>query len=544
MMQLLSNLGFRKKLALPIIILALLLLLIGMLGIRGAGELQDVATDLAEQHMPAAVLLLDADRDMYQAFLAERSLILADDPQIQQAIRGEHSENLQQARERVANAAKMENQPELSQRFRDFERQFDQWQKTSSEVVAVATTDRAAAQALTMGRSYDQFSVAREALDQLSGLVGEIADKSGKQAVEIASERIWQQSVAIVLGLVLCVVLVVAFPLFVTRPLDRMLERVRDIAEGDGDLTARIDVRGSDELGQLSDALNRFLERLQGLIREVRDTTSDVEASAGSMASMANENSSLIRQEHASIDQVSTAAAQMSAAIHEVARSAQQAAQASQDAEKLSRESARVVTDNIASMRALAAEVERASEVIGSLEQETNNIGAVLAVIKGIAEQTNLLALNAAIEAARAGEQGRGFAVVADEVRALAARTQESTKDIQEMIERLQSGAQNAVKVMQGGSGRAQESVDRAATVESTLAQAAQGVDSINEMAAHIAAACEQQSSVTEEITRNITEIRDLSDRSAQTSAHGVDSSEQLSATAGRLARLVGRFRV
>ncbi len=544
MLQLLSNLGFRKKLALPIIILALLLLLIGMLGIRGAGELRGVATDLAKQHMPAAVLLLDADRDMYQAFLAERSLILADDPQIQQAIRAEHSENLQQARERVANAAKMENQTELTQRFSDFERQFDQWQKTSNEVVAMATSDRAAAQALTMGRSYDQFSVAREALDQLSGLVGEIAGNAGQQAVDIASERIWQQGVAIILGLLLCVVLVVAFPLFVTRPLDRMLERVRDIAEGDGDLTARIDVRGSDELGQLSDALNRFLERLQGLIREVRDTTADVAASAGVMASMADENSALIRQEHASVDQVSTAAAQMSAAIHEVARSAQQASQASQDAEKLSRESARVVTDNIASMRALAAEVERASEVIGSLEQETNNIGAVLAVIKGIAEQTNLLALNAAIEAARAGEQGRGFAVVADEVRALAARTQESTKDIQEMIERLQSGAQNAVKVMQGGSGRAQESVDRAASVESTLAQAAQGVDSINEMAAHIAAACEQQSCVTEEITRNITEIRDLSDRSAQTSAQGVDSSQQLSATAGRLAKLVARFRV
>ncbi|WP_417663229.1 methyl-accepting chemotaxis protein [Pseudomonas sp.] len=248
--------------------------------------------------------------------------------------------------------------------------------------------------------------------------------------------------------------------------------------------------------------------------------------------------------EYAAVDQVSTAATEMSSAVHEVARNAQSAADAARSAEAQSRDGAQVVGGVIESIRQLAREVESASTSIQALEMEAGNIGAVLAVIKSIAEQTNLLALNAAIEAARAGEQGRGFAVVADEVRALAARTQDSTKDIQVMIERLQIGVQNAVKATHSGSSMAQQSVEQAAGVDQALTDTSDSVQRINDMAAQIATACEEQSSVTEEIARNISDIRDLSNEAAQTSEQSAQASKHLSELSHGLSTLVGRFRV
>ena len=319
---------------------------------------------------------------------------------------------------------------------------------------------------------------------------------------------------------------------------------VQQIADGDGDLRVRLDVLSSDELGRLSKAFNSFLDKLQPLIKEVGRVTDEVKSSAQNLAGMAEANDRLISSEHAAVDQVSTAATEMSAAVHEVARNAQNAADAARAAEEQSRQSAQVVSATISAIRQLAHEVESASDTIQTLEQETANIGAVLAVIKGIAEQTNLLALNAAIEAARAGEQGRGFAVVADEVRALAARTQDSTKDIQEMIQRLQIGVQNAVKAMHSGGAQARDSVERAAGVDQALSDTGDSVQRINDMAAQIATACEEQGRVTEEIARNISDIRDLSDEAAQNSEQSTRASMHLSELSTSLSLLVGRFRV
>ncbi|MFC4863610.1 methyl-accepting chemotaxis protein [Pseudomonas sp. MAHUQ-62] len=384
----------------------------------------------------------------------------------------------------------------------------------------------------------------RDAIDKLGELEDKAANVEGQAAISQGEARTWQQGLAIAFGLVLCVVLVIGFPMLVTRPLHNLLERIEQIADGDGDLRVRLEVLSRDELGKLSQAFNRFLDKLQPLIREVSRVTGEVADSARSLAGLAAANDRLISSEHAAVDQVSTAATEMSAAVHEVARNAQNAADAAHFAEEQSREGAQVVGATVAVIRQLAMEVENASATISTLEQETANIGAVLAVIKGIADQTNLLALNAAIEAARAGEQGRGFAVVADEVRALAARTQDSTKDIQLMIERLQAGVQEAVKAMRTGSLKARDSVERAAGVDQALTDTGDSVQRINDMAAQIATACEEQSSVTEEIARNISDIRDLSNEAAQTSEQSTQASQHLSQLSSGLAQLVGRFQV
>ena len=538
-----TDLGFRWKITLPVAALALLLVLMGVFGMRGIERVADSSEVLAERHLPAIALLLNADRDLYQAFVAERSLLDSDADGYVQALKASHAENLKQAYDRVQKYAAMQPGSEALALVEQFNRGFEQWSAVSQRVIGQIDSDPQAASALSFGDSEARFDAMRNAIDKLGEVEEAAANAEGKAAIAEGAATARQQGVVLVIGLLGCLLLVLGLPLLVLRPMRRLLDRLQQIADGDGDLRARLDVHSADELGQLGRAFNRFLDKLQPMIAEVGRVTAEVETAARGMATMAETNDQLISSEHAAVDQVTTAATEMSAAVHEVALNAQNASDAARAAESQSRQGAAVVSSTIQSIRQLAQEVEGASQTIGALEAETASIGAVLEVIRGIAEQTNLLALNAAIEAARAGEQGRGFAVVADEVRALAARTQDSTKDIQARIERLQSGVGKAVHAMQAGSDKARDSVERAAGVDQVLGETAVSVQRINDMAAQIATACEEQSCVTEEIARNITDIRDLSNEAATYSSQSMLASQQLSGLSKTLAGLVGRFR-
>lgn len=396
---------------------------------------------------------------------------------------------------------------------------------------------------ISYGRGFEEFSRARNLIDQMTEMVNAEAKQEGIVAEREANASHTRVAVVLGIGAVICLLMIMFFPGLIITPLNDLLQRIRDIADGEGDLTKRVVVHSSDELGMLSRAVNDFLEQLQTLIRQVAESTLQVASASEEMSAIATGQERLVNEQYSAIDQVSTAATEMSAAIHEVADNAHSTADAASTADKQGHEASEIVGHTMNDLRRLAADVEEAAGVINNLEQDTDKIGGVLSVIQGIAEQTNLLALNAAIEAARAGEQGRGFAVVADEVRALAARTQDSTRDIQQMIQKLQSGAGQAVSVMQRGAELAAQSVEKATTTEASLAETSASVMRINDMAAQIAAACEEQSQTTEDIARNISGIRDLSNQAAQSSQESRDASNALARLASTLQQQVGRFK-
>ncbi|MGH8408981.1 MAG: methyl-accepting chemotaxis protein, partial [Pseudomonas sp.] len=298
----------------------------------------------------------------------------------------------------------------------------------------------------------------------------------------------------------------------VTRPILGVARMLEDIASGEGDLTRRLAYDKHDELGELAGWFNRFLDKLQPIIAQVKRSVQDARGTADQSAAIATETSAGMEQQYRQVDQVATASHEMSATAQDVARSAAQAAQAARDADQATREGLTVIDRTTTSIGHLAADMSTAMAQVEGLAANSEKIGSVLEVIRAIAEQTNLLALNAAIEAARAGEAGRGFAVVADEVRNLARRTQESVEETRLVIEQLQSGTQEVVGSMSNSHRQAQGSVEQVGQAVTALRQIGDAVTVISDMNLQIASAAEQQSAVAEEVNRNVSAIRTVTE--------------------------------
>lgn len=309
------------------------------------------------------------------------------------------------------------------------------------------------------------------------------------------------------------------------------------------DISTRIRISTRDEMSEIADNFNTMAEAFSTLISRIIETGIDLHASSKEMYQVAQRSAGNIERQRMETTSVATAVTEMSATIQEVANTTSRAATAANQANAQARQSKTVVESASTSISQLAREIENAANVIQLLETDSKAIGSVLDVIKSIAEQTNLLALNAAIEAARAGEHGRGFAVVADEVRTLASRTQESTAVIQSMIAKLQSGSRNAVNVMQQSRIQAQASVDQAKDVAQMLEVINQSVATIDAMNIQIASAAEQQTAVTEEISRNIVHISDLSQQTSAGSAQTTASAGHLNQLADDLQKLINQFK-
>ncbi len=370
--------------------------------------------------------------------------------------------------------------------------------------------------------------------------VTEFSDKTGTIQAEAYSAIFISATMGILLTLIAYIVIIKS----IVTPIRDMGRQFLALAEGDGDLTTTMSVIHDDEIGDVNRGFNLFIGKIKTSIQQVITSSGELGLATGRLTQISNDTTDNLSQQQQETEQVATAMNEMVATVQEVARNVSDAADAANAANREAANGKQIVVNSIKEINALAAEVRQAAEVMKRLEKDSDNIGSVLSVIKEIADQTNLLALNAAIEAARAGEQGRGFAVVADEVRTLASRTQKSTEEIQKMIERLQSGTHEAVSVMERGQKRAQSSVEQANNAGTALESITAAVVTISQMTTQIASAAEEQNAVAEEVNNSIINISNMSQQSSTSAGEITSSTQQLGLLAKQLNTVVIQFRV
>ena len=370
--------------------------------------------------------------------------------------------------------------------------------------------------------------------------------------IEIPTSEIFtpinNTSMQLVFMNIIVAILLIAIGLWVAlgvaRPIIRAAGMLGDIASGDADLTQQMKVDTKDEVGKLAISFNSFVGQLQSLITAIASNSKEVNHIAQNLTTSSNSTQRNTEEQQQSVDMIATAMNEMGATVHEIARNANETANAAKQSASETSSSQSIVNSSIEGINSLFGKMQSASEVIQTLAQDVGEISTVLEVIRGISEQTNLLALNAAIEAARAGEQGRGFAVVADEVRTLAQRTQESTEEINTMIQKLQGGAKDAVSAMDEGIETARSSVEHADKAGASLDSITSAIGLITDLSIQVATATEEQSSVVEELNSHILNIKNMSDSTAIESKNINDQCQTLSDSSNELSNMVGSFKV
>nr|GEW84421.1 chemoreceptor McpA-like [Tanacetum cinerariifolium] len=385
--------------------------------------------------------------------------------------------------------------------------------------------------------------------DQMNVALGKLVEMNTQQLNQASADASKQYSSAFTMVVTLLIIATVLTLLFawlltksITQPIDSALKAAEDIAEGD--LTRTITVDGTDEAGRLLAAMLKMQSKLRDTLQRISGSATQLASAAEELNAVTDESARGLSQQNNEIEQAATAVNQMTSAVEEVARNAVSTSEASKNATTSASDGRDLVQETVSAIERMSNDVQSTSTLIGNLADESRDIGKVLDVIRGLADQTNLLALNAAIEAARAGEAGRGFAVVADEVRALAHRTQQSTSEIERMIGSIQGGTEQAVNSMRSSTERAESTLNIAKGAGLALDTINSAVVEINERNLVIASAAEEQAQVAREVDRNLVNIRDLSTQSATGANQTSAASNELSRLAVDLNGMVARFKV
>ena len=537
------NLTIKQKLIGFALIVAAMLIGIGYAGSWGLSQLNaamqaTVLNSGALQNHMTGDMMHDALRaDVYVALEAGPTASASD----KQALRDELADHAKTFKEQLAKNDALPLDIETKAALAEVRAPLDAYIQSAERMVNQALEDSAVAK-----QHLGEFAVAFHTLEIQMEQLSTRFEKANAQGLTAAQDTVsTAQRIIIaagVAGILATLFLAWLIPAYIIRSLHLICTVAAKAAHGD--LTVRSTHTHDDEIGLLGNAVNTMLGDFQTAIGQITGSATQLATAAEEVSTVTAQTTQGIKQQQVEIDQVATAMNEMTATVQEVARNAERAAHGAQSADQSAKSGALVASEAMGGIDALVSAVENSATVIRELEAESDNIGTVLDVIKGIAEQTNLLALNAAIEAARAGEQGRGFAVVADEVRTLASRTQKSTQEIHTMIERLQSGASNAVKVMEQARAQGKKGVEQVERTAESLAEIAGAVATINDMNTQIASASEEQSAVAEEINRNVVNISQGSIQSAQGSEQTASASQSLARLATDLQRLVARFKV
>ncbi|SEG60965.1 methyl-accepting chemotaxis protein [Marinobacterium lutimaris] len=534
--------SIRVKSSIPSVLLTVAILISLVLSSRLLDLQQQGYEHQTGTFMPAISTVLNADRDLYQAREAELQQIYGQGDMAK--LEADRQENANQVKDRFQIYREtMAGYPQLVNSFSDFDRAFSEWLAASNRVVASADAS-ASELASAEKQAGEAFSRLRSILDK----AGEAAQATAVEEQADIQERV--ESAQLLRGIVIAIAVLIALivsylvPKRLARQTADLTASVRDIAEGDGDLTARVDARSHDELGDLGREFNHFLDKLQALVGSIMSQSNEF----GRLIETLSESSDRTREITGSLGNASnsivSAVHEMSLANKEMATVANGTAQEAETSTELVEKGETVLEQTNNQIAELASEMEQARSRSDELEKESNEIASVVDVIGDIAEQTNLLALNAAIEAARAGEQGRGFAVVADEVRVLATRTQESTGRIQGMIERLQKSVAESVKVIDAGKASADDSMISLGELNQMFGSLRESFTRVSDLSVQTAQATEEQSAVSDEIGQNLSSLNDQTASAAEVAEANEALAADINRLSQQLSELVGRFKV
>ena len=520
------------------------LLLIGLGGFSYVqiGHLRAAEQNIEQNSLPSIQVIDDIQIALLHARLESIRMLASTDPDVKKASEAKVRQAMDtlQSRSDFYQKNLISGEQDRSQ-FDDARNKMSNYLGGLKQVIAMDVADHEQAVSFANSEQADRASAYQETLTTIRDENAKEAQQSGADATSVYNHSVNVLIAVVVLASILTVILAITMTRSIVGPMSVSLKLAEDIAEGD--LTRHLEVTGRDEASRLMQALNQMSGKLRSTIQDISGASTQLSTAAVEMTSITESADRTLQQQNSEVEQAATAVNEMSAAVEEVARNATSTSQAAQQSSASADLGNSRVAETLTAMQALTGLVEGSSAQVLALAGQAQDISKVLSVIRGIAEQTNLLALNAAIEAARAGEQGRGFAVVADEVRALAHRTQTSTQEIEQMISAIQAGSSATVESMQKSTQEVHSTRKTAEDAGQSLRQIANSVLEINERNLQIATASERQAHVARDVDRSLVSIRDLAMQSSEGTRQTLIASNELSQLAVNLNDLVLRFR-
>ncbi|MDO9618037.1 MAG: methyl-accepting chemotaxis protein [Pseudomonas sp.] len=542
----LRNLNIAPRASLGFGLVALLVLILGGFSLLQMAEMNKQSEQVNENWLPSILSLGEMNQDVLRLRALTLRLMLNTDEAITQQNLARVEELRSMLGKAQGNYEKLISSAEEKSAYGRFKQAEGNYLQEQRKIVeAVRQSDLDAALAVANGSLNGHADSMAKALTELSELNRLGATAAAKTADEVfASARLWVIVMIVMIALALGLTVILA--LLLTRSIVAPLTEAVRVAEvvASGNLTQTIEVQGSDEPARLLGALKSMQQSLRSTIQNISDSSTQLASASEELSAVTEDSTRGLHQQNNEIEQAATAVNQMTSAVEEVARNAVSTSEASSESNRTAQHGREQVRQTVESISHLADDVTHTASEVEQLAGQVRDISKVLDVIRSIAEQTNLLALNAAIEAARAGEAGRGFAVVADEVRALAHRTQQSTREIEQMVSGIQQGTDKAVNAMQNSNSRARSTLDVAKAAGQALDEIAAAISQINERNLVIASASEEQAQVAREVDRNLVNIRDLSMQSSAGANQTSAASQELSRLAVDLNALVARFSI